>query len=93
MPNKIEQTINDGFAVLIYPNALGTATIALIDGEDWGEVETAIAELPEDQIVDVHLPAEDEKFADGVAQVKRKIDREGEYADWDERIKKLGLDN
>lgn len=93
MANKIEKAIEDGFAVLIYPNQLGTATIAFIDGEDWAGVQDEIDDLPEDQLTDVHLPADDEKFAEGVAQVRRKINREGEYADWDERIKKLGLDN
>jgi hypothetical protein len=93
MSNKIEKAIEDGFAVLIYPNQLGTATIAFIDSESWAGVEDEIDDLPEDQLTDVHLPADDEKFAEGVAQVRRKINREGEYADWDERMKKLGLDS
>jgi len=89
MENKIDQAIKDGFAVIIYPNQLGTATIAFIDGEAWAGVQDEIDELPEDQIIDVQRPITDEKFAEGVAQVRRKINREGEYADWDERMRKL----
>lgn len=92
MSNKIQQALEDGFAVLMYPNELGTTTVALIDGEDWGEVQTAINELPDDQIVDVAQPCDDESLAEGVAQARRKLNREGEYANWDERMRELGLD-
>lgn len=89
MKNKIDQAIEDGFAVIIYPNQLGTATLAFIDGEAWSGVQDEIDDLPEDQIIDMHRPITAEKFAEGVAQVRRKINREGEYADWDERMRKL----
>jgi hypothetical protein len=92
MTNKIEQAIDDGFAVLIYPNSLGTATVAFLDGEHWGAVQSEIDDLPEDQIIDVRRPLTDAAAAEGVAQVRLKINREGEYADWDARMQKLGLD-
>lgn len=92
MSNKIEQVIDDGFAIIIYPNNLGTATIAVLDGEHWGAVQSEIDDLPEDQLIDVCRPLTDDTVSEGVAKVRRKINREGEYADWDERMKNLGLD-
>lgn len=92
MSNKIQQALEDGFAVLMYTNELGTTTVALIDGEDWGAVQTEINELPDDQIVDVVKPCDDESLGEGVARARRKLNREGEYANWDERMRELGLD-
>lgn len=91
MLNKIDQAIADGFAVLIYPNELNTVTVAFLDGEHWGAVQTEINDLPEDQLIDVRGPVSDAVIAESVARIRRKINREGEYADWDERMKKLGL--
>lgn len=92
MNYKIQPALADGFAVLVYTNELGTTTVALIDGEDWSEVQTTINELPDDQIVDFAQPCSDENLAEGVAQARRKLNREGEYANWDERMRQLGLD-
>ena len=91
MSNKIDQAIDAGFAVLIYPNQLNTVTVAFLDGEHWGAVQTEIDDLPEDQLIDVRRPVTDAAVAEGVAQVQRKINREEEYADWDEKMKRLGL--
>lgn len=90
---NLNDAINDGFAVLIYPNQLGTATVAIIDEKIWGDVEAAIKELPDDQIVDVRLSTTDENIAEGVGKVRRKMNREGEYVDWDEKMRNLGLES
>jgi hypothetical protein len=89
----IEKAINDGYAIVIYPNALGTATIALFDAEDWAHVQLVIDDLPDERVLDITRPTGPEAIEVGVARVGRKMRREGEYENWDEKMKEFGMPN
>lgn len=97
MENDIDIT-HDGLAFIVYPNRLGTVTVVAIKPDQWEPFQDFIDVIPEDQVVDV-VPSLDERdkitpdvLRSAIAQVRRKIKREGEYVDWDERMKKLGLE-
>jgi hypothetical protein len=87
----IEKTLTDGYAVVIYPNRLGTTTMVLVDDKDWVAVQNVIDNLPEERVIDITRPTGPEAVEAGVAQLGRKLRREGEYTDWDERMRQLGL--
>ncbi len=89
----IEKALNDGYAIVVYPNALGTATLALVDGEDWANVQIVMEDLPDERVVDVTRPTGPEAIEAGVSRVGRKMRREGEYENWDEKMKEFGLPN
>ena len=91
--SEIENAIAAGYAIIIYPNALGTATLALVDNEDWISVAAVMEALPDEQLIDVTRPTGPEAIEAGVARIGRKMRREGEYANWDEKMRALGLPN
>jgi hypothetical protein len=90
---EIEKTLADGYAVIIYPNRLGTATMVLADGDDWVAIQNVIDEMPEERVVDVTRPTGPEAVEAGVAKLGRKLRREGEYENFDEKMRELGLPN
>ena len=91
--NHLEQLIDvDREALIIFPNGLSTVTLVRIKADQWEPFQDFIDALPEDQILDIRDPLTPQAVDDGVARLGRKDRREGEYANWDERMKKLGLD-
>ncbi len=90
---EIEKTLADGYAVIIYPNRLGTATMVLADGDEWVAIQNVIDEMPEERVVDVTRPTGPEAVEAGVAKLGRKLRREGEYENFDEKMRELGLPN
>jgi len=91
--SDIDKMLEDGYAVILYPNRLGTATMAFIDGEDWTAVQAVIDDLPDEQVLDIRRPVAPESVNEGVARIGRKMRREGEYENWDEKMKSFGLPN
>lgn len=97
MSNEAEIT-TDGLAFILFTNQLGTMTVVAIKPDQWEPFQDFIEVIPEDQVVDVVLPSRDgtkiapDAVQDAIERVQRKMKREGEYVDWDERMKKLGLD-
>lgn len=91
--NNIEQLIDiDREALIIFPNGLSTVTLVRIKADQWEPFQDFIDVIPEDQVLDITGPLTPQAVDDGVARLGRKARREGEYADWDARMKKLGLD-
>lgn len=91
--NNIEQLIDiDREALIIFPNGLSTVTLVRIKADQWEPFQDFIDVIPEDQVLDITGPLTPQAVNDGVARLGRKARREGEYADWDARMKKLGLD-
>lgn len=87
----IEKAITAGYAIVIYPNTLGTATLALVDGEDWANVQLVMEDLPDERVVDVTRPTTPQAIENGVARIGRKMRREGEYENWDVKMREFGL--
>ena len=90
---KVEKMLEDGYALIFYPNRLGSATMVLVDGEDWEAVQDVIDGIPDERVIDVRRPTSVDTIEAGVAQIKRKINREGEYENWDEKMRSFGLPN
>lgn len=91
--NHLEQLIDvDREALIIFPNRLSTVTLVRIKADQWEPFQDFIDVIPEDQVLDIRGPLTPQAVDDGVARLGRKARREGEYVDWDERMKKLGLD-
>lgn len=87
----IEQLIENGFALIVYPNQLGTATLVRIKPDQWEPFQDFIDVISDDQVVDVIRPITPQALDEAAARIDRKAKREGEYKDWDERMQKLGL--
>jgi len=81
----------DGEALIIYPNGLGTVTMVRIKKDQWEPFQDFIEVIHDDQVIDINPPATPETIEAGVAKLGRKERREGEYVNWDERMNKLGL--
>lgn len=92
--NHLEQLIDvDREALIIFHNGLQTVTLVRIKADQWEPFQDVIDTLPDDQIIDIKEPLTSVPgpLNDGIARLGRKARREGEYADWDEKMKKLGL--
>lgn len=90
--NAIEQLIDvDREALIIFPNGLTTVTLVRIKADQWEPFQDLIEVIPDDQVIDIADPLTPQAIEAGVAKLGRKARREGEYADWDERMKRLGL--
>lgn len=89
--SEIEKALTDGYAVIIYANRLGTATMTIVDGEDFKAVQEVVYGLPDEQVIDITRPTGPEGFEAGVAKIGRKMRREGEYENWDEKMREFGL--
>jgi hypothetical protein len=87
---NIDDAIKAGVACLVYPNALGTTTVALVNDSEWPAVQVAIEPVPEDRIIDVKTAIDVDA---AVAQIHRKMTRTDEYVDWDEKMRNLGLES
>jgi hypothetical protein len=81
----------DGEALIVYPNGLGTVTVVRIKKDQWEPFQDFIEVISDDQIIDIRLPATPEALDAGVAKLGRKARREGEYVGWDEKMKNYGL--
>ena len=79
--------------MILYPNGLGTVTMVRIKKDQWEPFQDFIEVIPDDQVIDIRLPATPEAIEAGVAKLGRKERREGEYVGWDERMAALGLPN
>lgn len=92
--SNIEKALQDDReALIIYPNGLGTVTITKIKSDQWQPFQDFIDVIPDEQVVDIRLPATPEAIDAGVAKIGRKERREGEYEHWDEKMKAFGLPN
>ena len=90
--NYLEQLIDvDHEALIVFPNGLSTVTLVRIKADQWQAFQDVIDTLPDDQIIDTREPLTAQALDDGIARLGRKARREGEYVDWDEKMKKLGL--
>lgn len=87
--SAIEKAVNDTYAVVIYRNKLNTTTVALLTSEEWADIQTGVDKVPEDRIVDTNETLTPETVDAAVARVFRKLNREGEYHDWDARMAKF----
>lgn len=86
---EIEKLLKEeGKALLIYPNQLGTVTLVTVKSEQWEPFQDFIEVLPDDQVLDIADSPTPEAIEAGVAKLGRKARREGEYVGWDERMKK-----
>jgi hypothetical protein len=89
---NIEKLLHeDGEALIVYPNGLGTVTLVRIKKDQWEPFQDFIEVIPEDQVIDIRLPATPEAIDAGVATLGRKERREGEYVGWDEKMRNLGV--
>lgn len=89
--SAVAKAIEDGFAYLAYSNALNSTTIVLFSAEEWAAVQKIVDRVPDDRVIDIMGAPTAEALEAGVARIGRKIRREGEYVDWDERMQRLGL--
>lgn len=90
--SAIEKLVDeDGIAFVVFPNGLSTVSIVAIKRDQWEPFQDFIEVLPEDQVIDISDKLSGSAVEDGVAKLRRKLRREGEYADWDERMRRLGL--
>lgn len=88
--SHIEQLIDvDREALIIFPNGLSTVTLVRIKADQWEPFQDFIEVIHDDQVIDIRGPLTPQAVEDGVAKLGRKARREGEYANWDERMKKL----
>lgn len=87
--NAIQRAINDNYSIIVYRNGLGTTTVALLTSDVWGEIQVGLDNVPEDRIVDTADMLTPDVLEETVALVIRKMRREGEYHDWDEKMAKL----
>lgn len=98
MANENDVT-KDGLAFILFPNRLGTMTVVAIKPDQWEPFQDFIEVIPEDQVIDITPPLDERSVITpavlnaAIEKVQRKMKREGEYVDWDERMKKLGLDD
>lgn len=89
--SHIEKLLNeDGEALIIYPNRLGTFTMVRIKKDQWEPFQDFIEVIHDDQVIDV-TAATPEAIDAGVAKLGRKARREGEYVGWDEKMRNYGL--
>jgi hypothetical protein len=91
--NAIEQLIDiDREMLIVFPNGLSTVTLVRIKADQWEAFQDLIEVIPDDQVIDItDDPLTPQAIEAGVAKLGRKARREGEYADWDERMRRLGL--
>jgi hypothetical protein len=80
----------DGEALIIYPNGLGTVTMVRIQKDQWEPFQDFIEVISDDQVIDI-TTATPEAIDAGVAKLGRKARREGEYVGWDEKMRNYGL--
>jgi hypothetical protein len=80
-----------GEALIIYPNGLGTVTMVKIKKDQWEPFQNFIDGIPDEQVIDIRLPATPEAIDAGVARLSRKERRVGEYEGWDEKMAALGF--
>jgi hypothetical protein len=80
----------DGEALIIYPNGLGTVTMVRIQKDQWEPFQDFIEVISDDQVIDI-TAATPEAIDAGVAKLGRKARREGEYVGWDEKMRNYGL--
>lgn len=89
---NIDQLINvQREALIIFPNSLSTVTLVRIKADQWKPFQDFIEGISDDQIMDIAGPLTQQAIDDGIAKLGRKERREGEYVDWDEKMRKYGL--
>lgn len=72
--NAIATTIEDGYAVIVYPNELNTVTVAVINDVFWNNIQNVIDTMPEEQITDVASKMlTDAAITKGVARARQKM--------------------
>ncbi|NDC55290.1 MAG: hypothetical protein EBZ69_00385 [Alphaproteobacteria bacterium] len=91
MTNTEKLLKEDGEALIIYPNGLGTVTMVRIKKDQWEPFQDFIEVIPDDQVIDIIHPATPDAIDAGVARLGRKERREGEYVGWDEKMQNYGL--
>lgn len=90
MTNTEKLLKEDGEALIIYPNGLGTVTMVRIQKDQWEPFQDFIEVISDDQVIDI-TTATPEAIDAGVAKLGRKARREGEYVGWDEKMRNYGL--
>lgn len=90
MTNTEKLLKEDGEALIIYPNGLGTVTMVRIQKDQWEPFQDFIEVISDDQVIDI-TAATPEAIDAGVAKLGRKARREGEYVGWDEKMRNYGL--